>query len=401
VGVLRLRDFRLLLGAQAVSHLGDRMVAIALAFAVLELGGSASEVGIVLACRMLPMVATLLVGGVVADRMSRRALMMIADLVRLVLQSVIAALLIAGSGEIWMLAVLSGATGAASGFSHPAATGLLPAIVPAADLQRATGVRATALAAGEILGPALAGVLIAVVGPGWALAVDAGSYAFSAACLALLRLPKRVPRAAASFLADLREGWGTFRSLTWVWTFVLAAAIGNVLWGAWSALGPVVAQQSLGGAAAWGTIMAALGAGAVAGSLLAVRARPRRPLLQAALTFGLFFPPLAALAAGAQVAIVAAVALFAGLAMTYGNALWEAALMRHVPDESLSRVSAYDWFGSLAFQPLGLAIWGPISEVIGLSPALWLSAVLGLATTAWVVSTPAIRNMREPVPSGA
>jgi hypothetical protein len=174
-----------------------------------------------------------------------------------------------------------------------------------------------------------------------------------------------------------------------------------VLWGAWSALGPVVAQQSLGGAAAWGTIMAALGAGAVVGSLFAVRARPRRPLLQAALSFGLFFPPLAALAAGASVAIIAAVALFAGLAMTFGNSLWEAALMRHVPDESLSRVSAYDWFGSLAFQPLGLAIWGPISEVIGLSPALWLSAVLGLATTAWVVSTPAIRNMREPVPSGA
>ena len=401
MGVLRLRDFRLLLGAQAVSHLGDRVVPIALAFAVLELDGSPSAVGLVLACRMLPMVATLLIGGVVADRVSRRALMVAADLVRLVTQSLIAALLIAGSAEIWMLAVLAGATGAASGFSHPAATGLLPAVVPLEELRAATGLRATALSAGEIAGPALAGVLIAVAGPGWALAVDAASYALSAVFLTLLRVPARVPRAAASFLADLREGWGVFRSLTWVWTFVLASTIGNMLWGAWSTLGPVVADRSLGGAAVWGSVLAALGAGAVIGSLLVVRARPRRPLLQAALTFGLFFPPLAALAAGAPVAVIAAAALLAGVAMTFGNALWEATLIRHVPDESLSRVSAYDWFGSLAFQPLGLAIWGPISEVIGISPALWLAAVLGLATTAWLASTPAIRNMREPVPSGA
>lgn len=398
MGVLRLRDFRLLLGAQAVSHLGDRVVPIALAFAVLELDGSPSAVGLVLACRMLPMVATLLIGGVVADRVSRRALMVAADLVRLVTQSLIAALLIAGSAEIWMLAVLAGATGAASGFSHPAATGLLPAVVPLEDLRAATGVRATALSAGEIAGPALAGVLIAVAGPGWALAVDAASYALSAVLLTLLRLPARVPRAARSFFADLREGWGVFRSLTWVWTFVLASMIGNMLWGAWSTLGPVVAERSLGGAAVWGSVLAALGAGAVIGSVIVVRARPRRPLLQAALTFGLFFPPLAALAAGAPVAVIAAAALLAGVAMTFGNALWEATLMRHVPDESLSRVSAYDWFGSLAFQPLGLAIWGPISEVIGISPALWLAAVLGLATTVWLASTPAIRNMREPQP---
>ena len=398
MGVLRLRDFRLLLGAQAVSHLGDRMVVIALAFAVLELGGSASEVGIVLACRMLPMVATLLIGGVVADRMSRRAVMVIADLVRLVLQSVMAALLIAGDAEIWMLAVLAGATGAASGFSHPAATGLLPAIVPLEALQRAAGIRGTALSAGEIAGPALAGVLIAVVGPGWAIAVDAASYAVSAMFLVLLRLPARVPRAATSFMADLRDGWGVFRSLTWVWTFVLASTIGNMLWGAWSALGPVVAEQSLGGAAAWGFVLAMMGVGAVVGGLVAVRAVPRRPLLAAALSFLLFIVPLGSLAAGAPVAVVAFGALLAGVATMFGNALWEATLMRHVPAESLSRVSAYDWFGSLAFQPLGLAIWGPIGELVGISAALWVATGLALLTTSWLVSVPAIRNLREPQP---
>jgi predicted MFS family arabinose efflux permease len=401
VGVLRLRDFRLLLGAQSVSHLGDRMVVIALAFAVLELGGSASEIGLVLACRMLPMVATLLIGGVVADRMSRRALMVIADLVRLVLQSALAWLVISGAAEIWMLAALAGATGAASGFSHPAATGVLPSIVPAEDLQRATGVRAIAMSGAEIIGPALAGVLVAAVGPGWALAVDAASYAFSAGCLLALRLAARVPRAASSFIADLRQGWGTFRSMTWVWTFVAGAAMGNVYWGAWSALGPVVAEQSLGGAAAWGSIMAALGVGAVLGSLTVVRARPRRPMLRVVLVDGLFVLPLAFLAAGAPVGLIAFGALLAGGAMMFGNSIWEATLMRHVPHESLSRVSAYDWFGSLAFQPLGLAIWGPISELIGISTALWVSASLVCVTTLWLLSVPAIRNLREAVPSGA
>ena len=202
------------------------------------------------------MVATLLIGGVVADRMSRRAVMVVADLVRLVTQGAIAVLLIAGAAEIWMLAVLSGATGAAAGFFNPASTGLLPAIVPAERLQEANGVRATALSGGEIVGPAIAGVLIAAVGPGWAMAIDAATFAVSAVLLWPLRLPARVPRAAGSFLADLREGWGVFRSLTWVWTFVLAAAIGNMIWGAWSTLGPVVAERSLGGAAAWGSVLA-------------------------------------------------------------------------------------------------------------------------------------------------
>src|ERR1700754_2493138 len=157
MGVLRLREFRLLFGAQAVSWLGDRMVA----FAVLELGGSATDVGIVLALRVLPLVGTLLVGGVVADRISRRAVMVVADIARVLTQGAIAALLISGTAEIWMLALLSGATGAATGFFNPASTGLMPAIVPSERMQEANGVRATALSGGEIIGPALAGVLIA------------------------------------------------------------------------------------------------------------------------------------------------------------------------------------------------------------------------------------------------
>ncbi len=316
-----MREFRLLLGAQGVSELGDRMTPIALAFAVLELGGGAPAVGLVLACRTFPMVATLLAGGVVADRASRRTVMVVADVLRFLTQGLMAALLIAGTAEIWMLAVLAGLTGAAGGFFNPAASGVMPMIVPRELLQQANGLRATALSTGEIAGPVLAGVLIASVGPGWALAVDAATFALSAAFLFGLRLPALVEREASSFLSDLREGWGVFTSMTWVWTFVAGAAWGNLVWASWSVLGPVVAERDLGGAAAWGTVLGALGVGALAGSVVAIRVRPRRPLVMATLACGLFAFPLAFLAAGAPVALLAVGAFLGGVAMMVANAV--------------------------------------------------------------------------------
>ena len=337
----------------------------------------------------------MLIGGVVADRVSRRAVMVTSDVLRVLFQGAIAALLIGGVAEVWMLAVLSGLTGAASGFFQPAATGLLPAIVPPERLMEANGVRATAMSGGEIAGPVIAGVLVATVGAGWALAIDAATFAVSALFLAGLRVPAAVPRAATTFLADLREGWSVFTGMTWVWTFVAGAAFGNMVWGAWSVLGPVVADRSLGGAAAWGTVLAAMGVGALIGGLVAMRARPRRPLVVATISLSLFAVPLVTLAAGAPVAVVAFGALLAGVSMMLSNTIFESSLQRHVPPESLSRVSAYDWFGSLAFQPIGMAIWGPIAVVIGISAALWMAAALIFASCVVLLCVPATRELRE------
>jgi MFS family permease len=399
--VLRTREFRLLFSGQAVSVLGDRMVAVALAFAVLEIGGSVSDVGLVLAAGTFPLVATVLVGGVVADRASRRAVMVVADLVRVASQGVIAVLLIAGVAEVWMLALLAGVTGAATGFFSPASTGLLPEVVLAEQLQRANALRTSAVSTGEILGPIVGGVLVATAGAGWAIAVDAATFAVSAACLAMLRVPQRVAAEANSFLADLRDGWIAFRSRRWVWTFVAYFAIVNLLWGAWGTLGPIVADRDLGGAAAWGTVLAAMGVGALVGSLLAAQIRPHRPLLFAAFADGLFVVPLAFLAAAPPVPLIACGALLSGAGMALAISVWESTLQRHVPGESLSRVSSYDWFGSLAFYPVGLAVWGPVAAAIGISASLWLSFGLAVAVTLALLSVPDIRHLPAAAPACA
>ena len=390
--VLRERDYRLLLGAQSVSVLGDRMVVVALPFAVLAVGGGPSAVGLVFACQALPMVLSLLAGGVVADRLSRRAVMVVADLLRVATQGAAAALLLSGAAEVWMLAAIAAVTGAATGFFNPASTGLMPAVVAPERLQQANGLRSTATATGEIVGPAVGGVLVATVGPGWALGVDAATFALSAALLARLRLARHVVAPSAGFLRDLREGWDAFRSRTWVWALVGTFAFSNMLWGAWSALGPVVADRSLGGAAAWGAILACMGAGGIVGGVLSVRMAPRRPLLVMVAVDITFCVPLALLAADAAVAVVAVGALIAGAALMLGNTLWESTLQRHIPPATLSRVSSYDWFGSLAFYPVGLALWGPVAAGIGLSAALWLAAGLLLMSTLVLLS---IRDIRE------
>jgi predicted MFS family arabinose efflux permease len=273
---------------------------------------------------------------------------------------------------------------------------LLPELVPPQDLQRANALTATATSGGEIAGPVLAGVLVAAAGPGTAIAVDAATFAVSAACLLALRMAPRGPRPTASFARDLVEGWTAFRARRWVWTFVVYFALVNTMWAAWSALGPVVADRELGGAEAWGVILGALGVGALAGSAVATRTDPSRPLVIAALMEGLFALPLAFLAAGAHVAVLAPAAFLSGVGMMVGTSVWLSTLQRQIPAESLSRVSSYDWFGSFAFYPLGLALWGPVGAAVGIDTALWLAFGLMVALAALLLALPDTRRLRWP-----
>ena len=229
--VLRRRNFRLLFAGQTVSVLGDRMVSVALAFAVLHIGGSASEVGLVLAAQVLPSAVTALVGGVLADRISRRTVMVGADLARVASQGTMAALLIAGSAEVWMLAALAAVGGAASGFFGPASLGLLPEVVPPEQLQPANALRASGASAGEILGP------LSRRGAGRGGGRGLGDRRRRGDLRGERRLPPGAAAASStrgerrSFLTDMREGWTVFSSRTWVWTLVAYFAIANILLG--------------------------------------------------------------------------------------------------------------------------------------------------------------------------
>jgi MFS family permease len=392
LSALEERPFRLLFAGQAVSLLGDGMVGVALAFAVLRLTGSASDLGIVLAARTIPLVLFLLAGGVWADRLPRRALMVTADLVRLAAHGTMAALLIAGAAEVWSLALLAAVAGAASAFFNPAISGIMPSVVSAERLLQANALRGLAEAVGRIAGPALAGVLVVAVGPGWALAIDAATFGVSAVFLALIPMPAHVAGAAKSFIADLRDGWDDFRARTWLWTTVASVTVGNMLFAAYFVLGPLVAQRELDGAGSWALIVTGFGAGLVAGGIVVLRYDPGRPALVATLAVALYTLPLAFLAIPAPAGVTAAAGLLAGGGLVVANNLWDTTQQRHVPPELLSRVSSYDWFGSLALVPVGMLLWGPIADQIGVSLALWIAFALQLAS---ILVLLAVREIRE------
>lgn len=401
--VLRERDFRLLFAAQTTSMLGDQMVTVALAFGILDRGGSASDVGIVFAARSVALIAFLLGGGVIGDRLPRRAVLIATDVVRIASQAGVAAVLLAGGHGLWAIAALSAVTGAASGIFNPTATGFLPEVVSARGVQEANALRSLGQSGARVAGPLLAGVLVALAGAGWAIAVDAASYALSAVLVLgiAVRGTGRADGATASFVAELREGWTAFRSRSWVVAVVASAALGNLVNGAWKVLGPAIAKAQLGGVGAWSAVLAASGAGGVIGGLLALRLAPRRPLVLALLAFGVWYLPLALLIPPASAPLIAAAALVGEIGLILGNTVWESTLQRHVEPQVLSRVSAYDWLGSFVFQPIGLVMWGPIAAATGNAAALWIALGLGVVSIAVPLALPAVRELRAAAPSGA
>ncbi len=390
---LRERQFRLLFTGQVVSLLGDSFSGIALAYAVLDLTGSASDLGYVFAAKTIPLVAFLLAGGVFADRLPRRMVMLSADVVRMGSQGAVAVLILTHTAHIWEIAALQAIAGTASAFFNPASTGLTPMTISAERLQQANALRGLSMASTGLIGTAIGGGVVSAAGPGWALAVDAASYAVSAFFLAQLRLPPHVTLPPQSFLADLREGWREFSSRTWVWVIVVAAAIGNMMSSFFSVLGAYLSKVSLGGPLAWTAILAALGGGSIVGGFISLRIELRRPLFFGTSLLGFLALPLALLAVRAPVAVIAAGALVAGGANMIFNALWETSLQRHVPAASLSRVSAYDWFGSLAFQPLGYIVAGPLAASIGISMTLWIATAGTLGMAAFAVAVPSVRRL--------
>jgi len=285
-GLLRAREFRNVFLAQSVSVFGDGITPVALTFAVLDLTGSGTDLGLVLAAQSIPLVGLALVGGVWADRLPRAAIMVTSDLIRAFAQITGATLLLTGAAQIWQLALLAALHGAAEAFFRPAAGAILPQIVPAPRLQQANALMGMSDNFGWMVGPAMAGVLVGVIGPGGAIAVDGATFLVSAAFLTTLHVPAVLrPGAAQGFLTELRGGWQEVRSRTWLWVMLLRACLVLfIVIAPFQVLGPLGLREHGYGAAAWGWLQAVFAAGMIVGMLIAMRYRPRRPMVTVALT---------------------------------------------------------------------------------------------------------------------
>lgn len=394
------RPFRMLWLGQTGSAIGDAIVGVALAFAVLEVGGTAADLGIVFAAFALPRVLLTLAGGVWSDRLPRQQVMVACDLVRAAAQAVVSTLFITGSGQVWHLVALATVMGSAAAFFVPASTGLMPQVISRARLQQANALVSISQSAAHIFGPLVAGLLVATVGPGWAFAVDGASFLASAVFLLAMRIPARAAVVRRPFLAELAEGWREVVARRWVIAAIGAFALSNASLAAFQVLGPIVAARDLGGAAAWGVILAGGAVGGLIGGAIGLRWRPPRPLVPGFAVMALASVQLVFLVPPLPVPIVALGAMVAVAGIVMSNAFWDTMLQQHIPPAALSRVSAYDWMASLVLQPLAFAVVGPMSEIVGLRETLLIAAGIGFAANTAVLLVPSVRNLtrRDEIP---
>ncbi len=411
--VLRHRDFRYLWLAQSASVIGDCIVIVALALFVIELTGSATDLGFVLAAASLPLVAFLVLGGVWADRLPRHRVMVVTDLVRFALHALLATLIFTDTVAIWHLIVIEALFGSAEAFFRPAANGLLPQTVPEEEIQQANGLSTLSNNIGEFAGPALATALVLGLGAGWAFALDAATFLISAALLSRVRPRRRETTArqlatspapattapapatpapatatgtaegmahsseSVGVWSEIRDGYREVRSRSWVWA-TLAAFCAALFTGLapWFVLGPVVAREQYGEIGVYGLVSAVLGIGTIIGSLLGIGWRPRFPMRAAMLAI-LLWPGVAVLyAAGVTLYVVTPAMLLGGAGIALFDVWWMTALAERIPPDKLSRVSSYDWMVSLALLPLGYVLAGPLASALGAVEVLLGGSVL-------------------------
>jgi MFS family permease len=394
--VLRIRDFRYFFIGRTVSTVGNAFTSVALAFGILASTHSAADIGYVLACRVAVQVALLLVGGAWSDRMPRRGVLIQSAFAAAATQAAIGVLFLTHTGRLWNLATVAALNGAVTAFSQPASYGVLPQIVPGELLQDANALDSIVRNSTSIGGAAVAGVLVAATGAGWALVIDAVTFALSGLLMTRMsRLPRT--RSSTSVLADVRDGWREFTARTWVWAIVVQFTIVNMaITASFDVYAPLVSKLDYGGPAAYGAMSAAMGLGGVAGGLVMLRYAPLRPLLTATIGILVGVPFIGFLAAGVPLGAVIGGAGVAGLGVEVFSILWVSALQRHIPPERLSRVSAYDSLGSFAFMPIGLVLAGPVASALGgAHHALWLTTALIAAPTFAVLGVRDVRTIRR------
>jgi predicted MFS family arabinose efflux permease len=364
-------------------------VIVALALYITQRTGSPTDLGLVLAAQSLPLIALVLFGGVWADRLPRHRIMTVADYARALLHAVLAASIVLGGASVTEMIVIEALFGAARAFFQPAYSGLLPQTIPDALVQNARALSSTTENLAILVGPAVGAVMVLTVGAGAAFALDAATFLLSAELLRHMRprargdVPQARPEERSTVISDLRAGWHEVRSRTWVWATIAAfTVVVLAAYAQWYALAPLVSKQIYGSAGVFGLLESVAGGGAVVGALVGIRWRPRRPMVIGLLLTLLWPLQTLAFAAASPLVVVVALAFGAGLGFTLFEVWWSTALVRHIPPQALSRVSAYDWMGSLALLPLGFAVAGPLAGALGARTVLAVGAAVALVMLA-------------------
>ncbi|WP_063770205.1 MFS transporter [Streptacidiphilus melanogenes] len=407
---VRHRPFRLLVAGRAANMLGNGVAPIALAFAVLGITGSVTQLGVVVAARTLFNVVFLLFGGVVADRMPRGLVLVGSSVLSALSQGLVATLVLTHEATVPRLLVLSALNGTFAAFALPASGALLPQTVPAEERLSANALNRMAANGAMIGGAALGGVVVGVCGPGWGLAIDAATFACAGLLFALVRVPALGGDAATdgsgggakpSLVRELREGWQEFALRRWVWVIVLGFGFLNAAFsGAVEVLGPSVAKSSF-GSGGWGLVLACETVGMVVGGVIGLRFRPRRLLLVGTSCMAAAALLPTALALGLPLPVLAGCNLLAGVCIEQFGIAWETSLQQEIPEDRLARVYSYDALGSFAVIPLAQATVGPLSAALGVHATLLVAGAVIFLCAVGMVSVPEVRALRVRTPDTA
>ena len=399
--LLRHRNYGLLVTGGTVSSLGGSIAPVALAFAVLDLGGSAAELGLVVAAYALAEVVTVLFGGVLGDRLPRQVMMQGSSAAAFLTQGVAAAALIGGWASIPLLTVIGVANGCLGALAGPSSSAMTRQTVPEADLPTAVAGRRLAQNAAQVLGFSAAGVLVAAFGSGWAIAIDAATFAVAAVCFGFIRVPALpAPESRPTMLGDLRDGAAEVFRHTWLWLLIGQALLYHLFFGGvLSVLGPIVVGETL-GRAAWGWALGALMGGFMVGGLVSLRWRPRHGLYAgtALLSLTAAFP--LAMALSDQPAVLLLGAFLHGFGLELFSVNWDLSIQQNVAEDKLARVYSFDLVGSFVARPLGLALTGPVAVSVGFDRWLVVVALVMGGSALLALLSPDVRHLvRRPAGS--
>jgi len=395
--VLANRNFRLLLADRLLAPMAATFSLVGVSFAVLDATGSTADLSYVLAAQLAPSLVFLLVGGVIADRIAPQRVIIAANIMIALGEGSFGILVLAGHPGLWLMIGLETLTGTGMAVFYPASMALLPRLVPAEQMQEASAISRLTMNGAMIAGAALAGECVALVGPGWALAVcGIGMFGTVPLMLAIrVQRPEREPDHAPSVLRELREGWSEFRSHTWLWATVLQFTVILAAWcGAFQVLGPAVAKAHLGGPAAWGLIASVEAAGLIVGGLVSLRWTPDRPVLFCALMGAAIAVSPLSLAMLLPLPVICVAAFGLGIGLEMMAVVWTVTMAAKIPPEMLARVSAYDGLGSVMGMPVGAVIAGPIAGVIGVSATQYGAAAITVIASALALISRDVRRLR-------